>query len=178
MDGLDDESYNAYRIGGNLDRCKTALRFLREAKNKLHARTTIELQCLRLRTNEHEWDTFKREYKALGADRLTFKTTQLYNYTNGHPLMPSDERYSRYAKGKDGLYHRKPRSKHCWRVWSGAVITTTGDVLPCCYDKSHEHAYGNIFSSPLNELFSNDKAIAFRRAALQQQPLICKECWK
>ena len=178
MDGLTEESYNAYRIGGSLEKIKEALQFLREAKERLNGSTTLELQCLRLKTNEHEWNTFCREYKALGADRLVFKTAQLYDYSDGHPLMPTDERYSRYVKGEDGLYHRKKLSRGCLRAWSGVVITTTGEVLPCCYDKAHEHAYGNIMNTSLRELFCNEVSVAFRRAALQEQPTICKECWR
>lgn len=178
MDGLTAESYNAYRIGGSLQKAKEALRMLREAKERLNGRTTIELQCLRLRTNEHEWRSFRREYKALGADRLVFKTAQLYEYAKGHSLMPTDERYSRYIKGADGSYHRKKQSRGCLRVWSGVVITTAGEVLPCCYDKAHEHSYGNIMNASLKELFSNETSIAFRRAALKEQPAICKECWR
>ena len=33
MDGLTQESYSAYRVGGSLDQCKAALRYLREAKS-------------------------------------------------------------------------------------------------------------------------------------------------
>ena len=178
MDGLTQETYEAYRVGGSVEQCKAALRSVREAKNRLHGHTTIELQCLRLKTNEHEWKEFRKAYRTLGADRLTLKTAQLYGYEHGHPLMPSDERYSRYTHGSDGLYHRKPLSKGCWRAWSGVVITTAGDVLPCCYDKAHEHAYGNIMTAPLSEIFRNEKASAFRRAAFHQQPQICQECWK
>lgn len=178
MDGLTQETYSAYRIGGDIERCYQALRWLREAKERLHGHTTIELQCLRLKTNEHEWDSLRRQYKALGADCLTLKTAQLYDYTHGHPLMPTDKRYSRYRQFKDGLYHRKPLGKGCWRVWSGCVITTTGDVLPCCYDKAHAHAYGNIMNAHLRELFNNAKAQAFRRAAMSEHPAICKECWR
>ena len=182
MDGLTDESYNAYRIGGSLEKCKDALKWLRAAKNRtpytVHHTPIIELQVLRLRSNEHEWTQFKREYKALGADRLVFKTAQLYDYANGHPLMPSDPKYSRYIQGKDGHFHRRPLGKGCFRVWSGVVITTTGDVLPCCYDKAHAHAYGNIMETPLAELFAGPRAAAFRKAAFQETPQICKECWK
>ena len=178
MDGLSDESYNAYRIGGSLTQCIHALSYLRDAKEQLGGRTTIELQGLRLKTNEHEWKAFRYAYKRLGADRLVFKTAQLYDYTHGHPLMPSDKQYSRYVLGKDGIYHRRPLGKGCWRVWSGAVITTNGEVLPCCYDKAHAHAYGNIMESPLKELFHNEKATAFRKAAWQEKPDICQECWK
>lgn len=178
MDGLTDESYNAYRIGGSLEKTKAALRYLREAKERLHGRTTIELQCLRLRTNEQEWAAFKRVYKQLGADKLVLKTAQLYDYTDGHPLMPSDARYSRYTKGADGLFHRKKLGHGCLRVWSGVVITTNGDVLPCCYDKAHSFTYGNITTQPLAQLFANERALAFRKAAINEQPTICQECWR
>ena len=192
MDGLTEASYNAYRIGGSLEKVKAALRYLRAAKSSIknnrqsivHRQSSnrqsplIELQCLRLKTNEHEWNTFKRQYKALGADRLTFKTAQLYDYADGHPLMPTDPRYSRYTKGADGRYHRKARVPWCLRVWSGVVITVTGDVLPCCYDKAHAYAYGNILESSLHELIHNDKARAFFRAAQHEIPDICKECWR
>ena len=193
MDGLTDESYNAYRIGGSLEQCKKALGYLRHAKKICGSDVVIELQVLRLRTNEHEWAQFRREYKRLGADRLVFKTAQLHNYADGHPLMPSDERYSRYVKGPDGHYHLRRRGRTCFRVWSGVVIAANGDVLPCCYDKSHAHAYGNIKESPLSELFRSAAANAFRASALAtldasrkpddvpaglQNVSICSECWQ
>ena len=192
MDGLTDESYGSYRIGGSLEQCKAALRYLREAKkicqqSGLSAKRSvfcqqsgliIELQVLRLKTNEHEWEAFKRLYRSLGADRLTFKTAQLYDYAAGHPLMPSNPRYSRYRLGSDGLYHRKNRWSWCTRVWMGCVIATNGDVLPCCYDKAHEYVYGNIMEAPLAEILHSDKARAFMRAAQKEQPAICKECWR
>jgi len=178
MDGLTEESYTAYRQGGSLAQCLHALQYLRAAKEKIKARTVIELQCLRLKTNEGEWGAFARAYKRMGADKLTFKTAQLYGYADGHPLMPSDSRYSRYIQGSDGHYHRRKLHRGCLRVWSGAVVTTTGEVLPCCYDKNHAHAYGNIMEQPLDELFCNERAMTFRRAALREQPAICKECWR
>ena len=174
MDGLTQETYEAYRVGGSLDQCKAAIRWLQEAKKTL----TIELQVLRLRSNEHEWAAFRREYKALGADRLVFKTAQLYDYRHGHHLMPTDPRYRRYEQHADGLWYRKPLGKGCFRVWSGVVIAANGDVLPCCYDKNHAHAYGNIRTASLRELFSGPAARTFRTQAMQETPQICQECWK
>ena len=169
------------RVGGSLEKTKAALQYLRQAKSKFQIsnfKFQIELQCLRLKSNEHEWQAFKQQYKALGADRIVFKTAQLYDYAEGHPLMPSEPRYSRYIQGADGLYHRRRLGKGCFRVWSGIVVTTNGEVLPCCYDKAHEYAYGNIMNTSLKELFTSEKANAFRRAACRQTPLICQECWK
>ena len=179
MDGLTKKTYGAYRIGGDVQRCKDALRWLRNAKNRLGGKTLIELQCLRLRSNEQEWGSFIDCFRELGADRLTFKTAQLYGYKDEeHPLLPTNLRFARYELGTDGCYHRKQLTKGCFRVWSGCVITTTGEVLPCCYDKEHAHSYGNILKTPLRELFCSTQANAFRKAALREQPEICKECWK
>lgn len=178
MDGLTQATYGAYRIGGDIEKAKAALQYVRGAKEQYGGKTVIELQCLRLKTNEHEWKELKRQYKALGADCLSLKTAQLYDYENGHDLMPSDARYSRYEQGAGGLYHRKKRARGCLRVWSGVVVTTTGEVLPCCYDKSHAYSYGNIQDAPIAELFQNAKALAFRRAAMSEQPKICQECWR
>lgn len=180
MDGLTQESYSAYRVGGSLDQCKAALRYLRDAKSVCQSAggLTIELQVLRLKSNEHEWRAFRKEYKALGADRLVFKTAQLYDYRHGHPLMPFEPRYRRYEQHADGLWYRKPLGKGCFRVWSGVVIAANGDVLPCCYDKDHAHAYGNLRTASLRELFSGPAARTFRTQALLQTPQICQECWK
>ena len=179
IDGLRPESYGAYRIGGNLEKSLQALRWLREAKQATHARCTIEMQCLRLRTNETEWREMQHRYRELGADCLTLKTAQLYDFEHGHPLMPSDLRYARYEQTKDGTYRLKRRRRiGCLRLWSGVVITTTGEVLPCCYDKHADHALGNIMHESLQAIFHNEKARRFRSQALRFSPAICHNCWQ
>ena len=192
IDGFSEESYAAYRVGGSLHKALEGLQHLANAKAELHSRIRIELQVLRLKSNEHEWQWIKKNYKSLGATHLVFKTAQLYNFENGNPFMPTDERYSRYKKTAAGTYVHKKSSLHstpdtlhrafgalCFRLWSGCVITTSGDVLPCCYDKDHHHAYGNIIEQPLAELYHSTKANALRRHVLRPQgkPLeMCKNC--
>ncbi len=179
IDGLSEESYSAYRIGGSLHKALNGLITLRQAKEATGSRTHIELQMLRLRSNEHEWSAVKRRYRKMGADSLTFKTAQLNNYEHGHPLMPSNEKYSRYAKGANGNYYpkRRPRN-YCRRLWTGCVITVTGEVLPCCYDKSGQYSFGNIHSASLSEIWHSEKADRFRSMILQKQskPFICTNC--
>lgn len=196
IDGFSQASYEAYRQGGKLDKALAGLQYLHEAKSthtkwlaRLHS-PLIELQVLRLRTNEHEWDWVRRNYRKLGADRLVFKTAQLYNYEYGHPLMPTDERYSRYTQGPDGFYRLKKKEKGnttallskwsngCRRLWTGCVITVTGEVLPCCYDKEHEYPLGNLLQQDLRSIWYGEKANAFRRHYLQNASTIeiCRNC--
>ena len=190
IDGFSEESYAAYRVGGSLHKALEGLQHLANAKAELHSRIRIELQVLRLRSNEHEWDWIKKNYKKLGATHLVFKTAQLYNFEHGHPLMPTDERYSRYRKTADGTYvhkssplHSTPYTIHrafgalCLRLWSGCVITTSGDVLPCCYDKDHRHTLGNITTHSLSEIFHSSKANTLRKHILKGHlPEMCKNC--
>ena len=185
IDGFSEESYAAYRVGGSLHKALEGLQFLREAKAIYHSSIRIELQVLRLWSNEHEWDWIRRNYKKLGATHLVFKTAQLYDYEHGNPLMPSNERYSRYKKGADGKYFKIQNSKFlintspCYRLWSGCVITTTGEVLPCCYDKGHHHSLGNITSHSLSDIFHSKKANNLRQFVLKSQesrPNMCNNC--
>ena len=134
---------------------------------------------LRLSSNEHEWQWIRQHYRTLGATRLVFKTAQLYDYQNGHPLMPSDERYSRYKKGEDGKYHlNRQHKRSCYRLWSGCVVTTMGEVLPCCYDKAGEHAFGSLLEQTIEQVWHNKNANDFRRQVLLNRHAIsiCQEC--
>ena len=179
IDGMSEESYGAYRIGGDLHEALEGLSFLRQAKEQTGSGTHIELQMLRLRTNEHEWAAISHRYKVIGADSLTLKTAQLYNFEHGNPLMPTDKRYSRYVLGKDGLYHLKHSSgRSCHRLWTGCVITVNGEVLPCCYDKASSFSFGNIYHDDLATIFHSEKANRFRRSVLRKRskPAICYNC--
>ncbi len=179
IDGLSEDSYGKYRSGGKLHKALEGLVTLRQVKDNLGGSTHIELQVLRLRSNEHEWGTFADRYKKMGADSLTFKTAQLYDYKHGNPLMPSDNRYSRYKLGKDGLYHPKRKAgRSCHRLWTGCVITVKGDVLPCCYDKTSAFVFGNIYQENLTTIYHSEKANRFRKVILgkRSKPAICSNC--
>ena len=181
MDGWTQASYEQYRKGGDVERCKQAVRWLREAKQRTGSRMTIELQCLYLKTNEHEWELFRRNYRQLGADRLTMKTAQLYDYAHGNPLMPSDSRYARYRWDETEQSYKPKRalSNHCRRLWTGCVIDVEGNVLPCCYDKQRQYIFGNILTDDsLAAIWHGAKAEAFRRNILLHRAgiPICTNC--
>lgn len=179
MDGLSQTAYETYRVGGKVERTIDALQFLHAEKEEQHSSIVVELQCLRLKSNEAEWDSLKKEYKHLGADRLSFKTAQFYDFANGHPLMPTNERYSRYKKTHDGHYAlRKTIHNRCYRLWSGCVIDANGNVLPCCFDKNKEHILGNISTQSLSEIWRSEEAQQFRKQVLRcrKEISICLNC--
>jgi len=177
IDGLTQETYEHYRRGGRLEKALNGMRCM--AAIPRCNRPEIVMQCLRLRSNEKEWDSMKKQYHALGADRLELKTAQLYDYVHGHPDMPSNLRYARYLRQKDGTYTlKKALHNRCYRLWSGCVITTEGEVLPCCYDKSHRFSYGNMQEIPFPYIMQTVEAYDFRDRVLQSRRdvSICRNC--
>lgn len=184
IDGLSEESYNAYRQGGSLHKALDGLCYVRQAKKKHNAHIRIELQCLRLKSNEHEWQLLKRNYRHMGADTLTLKTAQFYDYEQGNDLMPSNSRYSRYIfDATIGKYRPKNRQKSqknipCRRLWKGCVIDVHGNMLPCCFDKDGQHILGNLVQSSLDDVWFSPQAILFRQSVTQDrmQYKICTNC--
>lgn len=184
IDGLSEESYRAYRQGGSLHKALEGLCHIRQAKQKHNAHIRIELQCLRLKSNEHEWQHFKRTYRHMGADSLTLKTAQFYDYEHGNDLMPSNSKYSRYTFDvKSGCYRPKNRYKSlkdvpCRRLWKGCVIDVHGNMFPCCFDKEGQYSFGNLVQSSLDDVWFSNQALLFRQSVTQDrmQYNICTNC--
>ncbi len=70
--------------------------------------------------------------------------------------------------------------KDCDVPWKETVVTTEGDVLPCC---SASKPMGNILQTPFEEIWVSQPYQSFRRRLLSSDPpLMCKTCtgigWK
>ena len=99
LDGADQQSYGDYRQGGDFEKVVAGIRLLVSEKKRLKKRTPeIVLQCLLLRSNEHQLDKIRMLAKELGVDKVDFKTAQFNDFENGNPLMPENPKYSRYQK--------------------------------------------------------------------------------
>ena len=179
IDGFSQASYEAYRTGGSFSRAIEGLRLLAEAKRRQKSHVVIEWQCLMLRSNQHEWKQIKQNCRQLGADRFSLKTAQFADFIHGNPLMPDNERYSRYRKTADGTFALKHKYRNrCLRLWSGAVIDARGNLLPCCFDKAGAYCFGNLASGSVRQLWHSPAADRFRRQLLTRRTdiSICLNC--
>ena len=180
IDGTTQDVYESYRVGGNLntviDGCENLIK-ARQSAGVHHP--YIIFQFLVVRPNEHQIEDVGRLAKRLGVDEVRFKTAQLYDFEDGHELMPENGRYSRYHLSADGKYAlKRPPVDQCWKQWHAAVFTWDGNMLPCCFDKDAAHPYGNIRTSTLEELWSGSSARQFRENIFKgrQQIDICANC--
>jgi len=180
IDGNTQETYEQYRVGGQFEKVIQGAQAVLAAKKKLKSHTPqVIFQFLVVKPNEHETEAILARAHELGIDEVRFKTAQINDFENGHPLIPEQERYSRYRKGADGRWRLKNKlSNGCWRMWQGCVITWNGLVVPCCFDKDAQHTLGSIENVPFKELWSNEAYSNFRQSVLQNRAQIdiCQNC--
>lgn len=180
IDGTTQNTYENYRVGGNLDKVIEGTKTLMKWKKKLNSKTPyIIFQFLVVKPNEHQIEDVKKLGKQLGVDKVAFKTAQLYDYKNGNPLLPTIEKYSRYRQLADGTYTLKNKLRNqCWKMWHSTVVTWDGKVVPCCFDKDADHVRGTIEKETLEEVWSNDQYNTFRKQLLTSRKSIdiCQNC--
>ena len=180
VDGITQATYEQYRVNGSLSKVLEASAFLVEAKKERRSATPFLIfQFLAVKPNEAEIPAVFTLAKEIGIDEVRIKTAQLYDFKNGNSLMPEQEEYARYAKQSDGTFKLKGRQgNHCWRMWSGSVLTWDGKVVPCCFDKDASHVLGSMKEQSFDQIWKSKAYKQFRFSILKnrQEIDICKNC--
>lgn len=179
LDGTTQETYEQYRIGGSLSKVLEGLDNLMAAKKKAKSSTPyIVLQFLVVGPNEHQLEDATALAKETGVDELKFKTAQIYDFEKGSPLIPKNEKYSRYVL-RDGKYVLKHELKdECWKMWHSNVVTWDGKIVPCCFDKDAKYQMGDLNKNSLKSIWTNKMYMNFRKQLLKKRDSIdiCKNC--
>ena len=180
MDGLSQEVYEDYRIGGSLEKVQKGLiLLLRRKKERGKTFPRIILQFLVTGKNEHQIPDLKKWADKIGVDELQLKSTQIYGFESGSELIPKNQDYSRYVPNGNGTWKLKKEIQNkCWRMWQGAVLTWDGRMLPCCFDKDGQHVMGKIQDNSMKDIWRNASYNTFRKQLLHDrtQIEICKNC--
>lgn len=180
IDGTTQDTYEQYRVGGQLEKViagtKNILKWRKELKSKS---PHVVFQFLVVKPNQHQIDDVYRLAEELGVDEVALKTAQVYDFENGNEIIPTIEKYSRYAQNSGGKWQIKNKLlNQCWRMWSGCVITWDGLVVPCCFDKDAKHQLGDLKQHSFKEIWHSEKYYAFRKSILKSRKEIdiCTNC--
>jgi radical SAM protein with 4Fe4S-binding SPASM domain len=180
IDGTSQETYEAYRIGGKLDKVIEGTKNIIHWKKQLKSKTPhVIFQFLVVKPNQHQIAEVYQLANELGVDEVALKTAQIYDYEQGSDLIPTLEKYSRYYQKADGSFGIKNRLlNHCWKMWHSCVITWDGKVVPCCFDKDAHHRLGDVNETTFKQLWRGEKYQNFRRLLLKSRSEIemCKNC--
>lgn len=180
IDGTTPDVYRQYRVGGNLGKVIEGARNIVKWKKELRStKPFVIFQFLVVRPNEHQIDDVRRLGKEIGVDDVWLKSAQVYDYENDpNNLIPTNNKYSRYKKGKNGNEFKGNLSNHCWRLWHDPVITWDGLVAPCCFDKDASHRLGDLKTRSFREIWKNGEYTKFRKKILSGRKNIdiCANC--
>jgi len=180
IDGTTQDTYEAYRVGGKLDKVIEGAKNIIRWKKELKSITPfVVFQFLVVKPNEHQIEAVYKLAKEIGIDHVALKTAQIYDYKNGSDLIPTIDKYSRYQKMEDGTYSIKNELlSHCWKMWQSCVITWDGKVVPCCFDKDAHYVMGDLTQQSFKEIWKSEKYNSFRASILRSRSEIemCKNC--
>lgn len=179
IDGITEETYKKYRIGGQLEKVMEGTRNLVAWKRKMKSQTPyIIWQFIVFGHNEHEIEDVKKIAKQTGVDHLAMKSAQVYDFETGSDLIPKNEKYARYSKQQLKFSIKNKLLNHCWRMWQGCVITWDGKVVPCCFDKDATYRLGELADKTFTEIWQGQAYSSFRTLLLKSRKNIeiCKNC--
>ena len=180
IDGLTQETYASYRVGGTLSKVMEGTQNMVEAKRQRGRGPHLVWQFLVVGPNEHELPELLQAASACGVDEVEIKTAQLDDPRDGHPLLTEAAAHRRYDRdpitGQWTL--RNALEDACWRMWQGAVLTWDGRVVPCCFDKDAHHVMGKLGDQSMAEIWHNEAYAAFRRTLFADRAGIpmCTNC--
>jgi len=180
IDGTTQETYKKYRVGGTLAKVVQGLENLRQAKKEAAGKGPFVIfQFIVFAHNEHQIADASAMAKDLGVNAFVLKTAQLNDLANSANMLPTAPEHSRYvAVSEKAIAFRNELSDHCWRMWSGLVVSWDGLVLPCCFDKDASHAVGNLTEQSFASIWKSDKYQRFRAQLFTDRSSIdiCQNC--
>lgn len=180
IDGTSQETYEHYRVGGQLDKVLAGAQNIIKWKKELKSRKPyVVFQFVAFRSNEHQVNDIKKLGRDMGADMVRIKTAQIYDFENSQQMIPKNEELSRYKKDGDGKWQIKNKLlNQCWRMWQACVITWDGKIVPCCFDKDAKYQLGDLNTSTFKEIWFSQPYHAFRQSILKgrKEIDICTNC--
>lgn len=180
MDGIEQEVYEKYRIGGSLSKVLDGIKTMVATKQEMKSKTPfVALQFVVMRQNAHQLEELKSLALQLKVDALRLKTAQVYNFETGSDIIPEQAVYSRYQSTEAGSMKIKNKLlNHCWRLWHAPVLTWDGKMVPCCFDKDAEHQMGDVNDLGIDKIWKNEHYQAFRKNILntRKSVTICQNC--
>jgi len=174
VDGLDQKTYETYRVGGELGIVLESVRNLVEERNFLgRENPRITLRFLVMRHNEHQAREFERKALELGADAasLRFPIVRRQDVDLEGRLDPLHEAYGTPTtpRGRTGRRGISLPAAHCGRPYGNLTIFSSGEVVLCENDENASFSLGNASRHGIRDILASRHArnllASFRRRA-------------
>jgi radical SAM protein with 4Fe4S-binding SPASM domain len=182
VDGVDQETYARYRVGGDLQRVLDGIQLLVETKKELGVtEPLINLQFIVMRHNEKDLAAAEQIAHDLEVDKFLVKTAQVYSSAEADEFLPEQEKFRRYeAQAKEELVVKGQPKRGCKVLWYSTMVNWNGAVAPCCFDKDVDFNMGQAFDdgAAFGKIWKGQAYTDFRRQILddRRQVEMCRNC--
>lgn len=167
LDGIDQESYSKYRIGGNFDTVMNSIKKIQEYKKqkKLNFPKIIIIFIV-FKHNENLIDKAKELFNSLEIP-IFFRRTDMYNgFKDWFPVNFDQKNCNEYNKP---IQHQHSEiNTICIEPFFSTVIDAFGNVFPCCGEAVCDFIVGNIFKESFENIW-NSKQMNNLRDCLQKK---------
>ncbi|GEM_PF-112065 len=170
IDGVSQEVYEQYRVGGNVHKAFESLALLNEINRKYGHKVNILPQFVVFQHNMHEMEAFARRCSELGL-HPSFKA----------PYIRTGD--SRFSYCEMPAYRRPHFSdigdlrvamQDCPNPREVFTTLEDGSVVVCCHDYAGATHFGNIFEQDVLEIWNHPDFKRFRHAILSgKAPVFC-----
>lgn len=180
IDGVTEETYQKYRVGGSLERVLENVRLINEYKKKYKSLyPVLTWQFLLMGHNEHELP---------GAIRMARDLNMIFfpklNWDPDYSPI-KDREYVRREAGLSVVTREEYREKYnrtyiypCIQLWGAPQINWDGKLMGCC--KNRWGDFGNVFEEGFEECMTGERYVSIKRMLLGYEKPVgdnpCKQC--
>jgi radical SAM protein with 4Fe4S-binding SPASM domain len=177
LDGLNQETYSKYRLGGDFNKVKNGIKNISDAIARTGSHLKLEIQFLVNRYNEGQLKKAGKFATESGAN-LRLKSMQVIDIKKSDKWMPVQRRFRRYTEINGRYKIKSSLPDRCMRLWFNPVITWNGKVLPCCFDKNEEFVMGDLNKETFSDIWRGKEYKKFREDVLSARSKIgiCRNC--
>lgn len=185
VDGVSQDVYATYRVGGDVAQVFEHMRTMVAAKRRLHSRLPlIEWQFLVRRGNEHEVPLARRLAREIGVDILKFaplgimlgNATRPFDHTLVDEWLTPTAPDAIASHKRDYLIHEP-----CFWLWKSAVINCDATVAPCCWLSKTTGDFGALEDETFDAIWNSPRYQSARARCggvplPDRQGTICDAC--
>lgn len=188
IDGVTQEVYEKYRVGGDLNTVLRNLELLVETRRELSSPSPeIRWQFMVTKRNEREVGEAKKMARDLGVDfharKVRFDLDVFSKMKEEDATKrwesdwsPEETKYSRYREGRE----KRKKPKRCGYLWKTIDIKWDGSIAPCCNIIDQKDFVVRSFPDDFNDVWNSPEFVAarelFKSGMTEIAPEACCRC--
>ena len=178
FDGVTQEDYSRYRVGGKLDVVLSNIHKIKQFKEKYNSEyPIISLQFLRNKFTGDQVHVIEENYRQWGADKyyVCDMTTIFKDRDSDTALQWFSEQEIAQRRYLD--IDVSMHGKHCYFLYTTMIIEQDGSIPSCCFATDPKDDFGQWNDSKsILEMYNSDRFIQARRMFREKKHCSASTC--